>query len=499
MSATHPRAPLKPPLIALAALALVAIGVRFSRPAPTNLGAALAETSAAISEVSRLAMPAVVSISTLKTEHEVPALWDFFGHPFDREDERPHARLPGERTTPTRGPKALTVGSGFIVDPRGLILTNNHVVADAERITVQFGDQEKFVARIVGTDPRTDLAVLRLEHPPAGLRTLPFADSDRVRVGDWAIAVGSPFGLRKTVTLGIVSAKGRSQMGVLDTEDFLQTDAAINPGSSGGPLLNLKGEVIGLNTAIFSQSGGFIGIGFAIPARTAREISTELIAHGRVRRSWLGLTAQDLDPRLARYFHVPTAEGALITQVTPGSPAEAAALAPGDVVARFDRERIHSSDQLKSLVAKAPSGQPRTLEFVRAGRTEHVLIQLRETAPPTINPNQLAGTLPSPATEPTFGATLRDLLPELAHFLKLPSTDGALVIDVRPGSRAADAGLLPGDVVLMTDRHPIRGARDLRDTMRALPPAQAAVLYVQRGPPGSGERLFLPLATEAAS
>src|SRR6185437_11733647 len=261
------------------------------------------------------AIPAVVSITTVKSMTAAEAMNEMSPNstngpiPFPLGPGGP-GDLGGDKEQ-----QVVEIGSGIIIRPNGYILTNDHVVAHATRIQVSFDDKTKYPAKIIGTDPKTDLAVIRVEKAPSSLPTLSFADSDQIKVGDWAIAVGSPYGLKQSVSFGIVSAKGRAQMGILDVEDFIQTDAAINPGSSGGPLLNTAGEIIGVNTAIFSQGGGFSGIGFAVPSSIAKEVADQLISKGRVVRGWVGLYAQDLDPDLAKHFHSPSQQGALVSAI----------------------------------------------------------------------------------------------------------------------------------------------------------------------------------------
>lgn len=463
----------------------------------------LSETSDALNEVAQKAVPAVVSISTIKRVDPLSALSDdddsplggppsHLGGPSDLNgagksaESRLHGKLPAL-------PRVVTVGSGVIIDPRGYILTNHHVVEGADRITVTFDEKHKLDASLVGDDPSTDLAVIKLrEKPPGELTALAFGDSDQIKVGDWAIAVGSPFGLKRTVTMGIISAKGRGRVGILDTEDFIQTDAALNPGSSGGPLLDVHGDVIGLNTAIYSQTGGFIGIGFAVPSKIAKSVAEELIAHGRVSRSWLGLSAQDLDSKLAGYFKTPSEQGALVTQITQNSPASDAGFKPGDVVLAFDHGNIEDAAALKATVTKGKRGTPIDVDILRDGHHETRQVLLREAPAP-----QLAGQVPGPALvperDPDFGATARDLVPELARFLKMPPNTGAILTEIRPGTPAYDAGLTAGDVVLKADGHDIRGARDFTSMVRGLRKNRAVVLYVQRGPNDSGEKLFVPV------
>src|SRR5574337_177906 len=265
-------------------------------------------------------------------------------------------------------------GSGVVVDPRGYILTNNHVVEDAAEIQVQLSDQRKFSARLVGRDPKTDLAVLKIE-ARGPLPVAELGDSDRIRIGQWAIAIGNPFGLDRTVTLGIISATGRARLGVSQYENFIQTDASINPGNSGGPLLNLDGKVIGINTAIVSTGQG---IGFSIPINMAKEVMTQLIERGKVVRGWLGIAIQDLTDELAPGFGVPARNGVLVSDVMTDSPAATAGVRPGDIVVEFGGQAIREVPELQRRVAATPPGQAVPLTVIREGRRARLTVKIGE-------------------------------------------------------------------------------------------------------------------------
>jgi serine protease Do len=465
--------------------------------ATTDDSAVLNQAAGVIHTVAKRAMPAVVSITTIKdSDPDEDTLDTLFGSglsPFDLFGQGG----PGE---PSR--RTVSLGSGVIIDPSGLVLTNQHVIENAERITVAFDDRHKSPAVVVGSDTKTDVAVIKIKDksqlPP--ISALPFGDSDQVKVGDWAIAVGSPFGLKQSVTVGIVSATGRSNMGGLEAEDFIQTDAAINPGSSGGPLLNSAGEIIGLNTAIFSQTGSFIGIGFAIPSKVAREIATQIREHGKVVRGWAGLMAQDLDPELAGYFNAHGTRGALVTDVDPEGPAGQAKLAPGDVVKSFAGLAVESADHLKTLVAKAPEGSVVRMTILREGQETEKQLKIRQAPEPRkSSASQRAGQAPPDKTPPdaSLGLRVRDIVPELAEHLALPERSGALVVGVQPGSPAFDAGVLPGDVVLKAGDSAVHGAKDLNQALKHSGD-HATVLYIQRGDARSNEKLFVPVKKEAA-
>lgn len=457
----------------------------------------LTRASRAFNQIARNAMPAVVSVTTIR---RAPV---------------PHAGLlppplPGMKP-PGRiaDPRMMGIGSGSIIRKDGLILTNYHVVEEAERITVLFDDKHRHKAHVVGTDPKTDLALIQIDSNEKTKRddypTIAFGDSEQIREGDWAIAIGSPFGLNRSVSFGIVSAKGRGQMGILDVEDFIQTDAAINPGSSGGPLLNSRGELIGVNTAIFSQGGGNMGIGFAVPAKIAHEISDELVTRGRVSRGWMGLMAQDLDRDLARFFGVPGADksadtskpmpGALVSQVLPSGPAGLASIKSGDVITRYNNQPIEDASMLKALVGKTKAGSTVPMEIIREGKPESLTVAIQEQPQPLRERvrEQQAGqaALGKAPPAPSLGLAVEDIPNDIARILHLSAREGTLVVGVNPGSPAFDAGIGPGDIILSANRTPVRGAKDFKRLAKKLGSERdVAVLFVQRGPV---EKVFIPL------
>jgi Do/DeqQ family serine protease len=372
-------------LVVVAALAAglgVGIGLRvagpgwpgLARPTPSPASSALpGETPRAFVQVAERVRPAVVNIATahfLRRQRPPgsapgapPSLREYFDQYFGQ-------MPPGER-------ERAGVGSGVIIDAQGHILTNLHVIKGADEITVRFSNKREVPGRIVGTDQRTDLAVIRI--PTAdGIVAAPLGDSDRIQVGEWAIAIGSPFGLEQTVTVGVISATGRSEVGIVPYENFIQTDASINPGNSGGPLLNARGEVIGINTAILSSGQG---IGFAIPINTARRVAAALIARGRVQRGWLGLSLQPLNEDLARALGAPVDRGVVVARVLPGGPAERAGLAPNDVILRFGEVTVQDLQHFQRLVLDAPVDQPVTLRVLRKGREISVAVTVAEAPP----------------------------------------------------------------------------------------------------------------------
>lgn len=349
-------------------------GARVTLTAPTGVSLPAGRTQDFV-PVAKAVMPAVVNIFSRRSGGSAsfhgfsddPSLRRFFGDEFMKRFEDP-----GERQIPRdRG-----LGSGVIVDPSGVIVTNHHVVGQADEIKVLLADRSEFKARLVGTDPKSDLAVLKIE--AQGLPTIPWADSDQLEVGEYVLAVGNPFGLNQTVTMGIVSAVGRARMGIAEYEDFIQTDAAINPGNSGGPLVNARGEVVGINTAIFSRSGGSMGIGFAVPSNMARIVLEQLVATGRVVRGWLGVSIQDVTRELAEQAGVAEPKGVLVSDILDDSPAERAGIRRGDVIVEFEGKEVENATQLRNLVAVTEVGKQVSLTVLRNGQEQRIPVLIGE-------------------------------------------------------------------------------------------------------------------------
>ena len=346
------------------------------------------------------------------------------------------------------------VGSGVIVSEDGYILTNNHVVDGAQDLKVTLTDGREFTAKVIGRDPKTDLAVIKIS--AKGLPAIEVADSEKIEVGDLVLAVGNPFGIGQTVTMGMVSAKGRGNMG-LDYEDFIQTDAAINPGNSGGALVDAEGRLVGINTMILSRSGGSQGIGFAIPSSMARYVMDGLVTNGHITRGYLGVYIQDISPALASEFKLKEGQGALVSDVTPKSPAEKAGLKSGDVVTEFQGKAVRDSRQLKLEVAETKPGSKVTLKVLRDG-SPVTLQPVLQTLP---GEEQLAkGASPSAEDNGTLnGVTVSDIDGRARQELDIPEhLHGAVVTEVEPDSAASEAGLKPGDVILEINRHPVKTA-----------------------------------------
>lgn len=410
-----------------------------------------APPTASFADIVERIAPAVVNISTTKALSRGQALpfpepppgspfEDFFREFFDRDQE------------PEDQPRRTSsLGSGFVVDPAGYVVTNNHVIAEADEISVVFNDERSYEARLVGRDPKTDLALLKIESDSVDdFPAVTFADSDTVRVGDWMIAIGNPFGLGSTVTAGIVSARSRDiRSGPYD--DYLQVDAPINRGNSGGPSFNLDGEVIGINTAIFSPSGGNVGIGFAIPANLAVPVIESLKEDGRVKRGWLGVRIQTVTEEIAESLGLEDSEGALVASVTPGGPAEHAEIEPGDVILSFDNKTIDRMRGLPRIVAETPIGKTVDVEIWRRGEQSTITVELGELpeddelAALTVGEEGLSDT----AEVPGVGLTVARLSDELRTRFELgEETKGVVIVEVGDGSVAGEENLRPGDVIV---------------------------------------------------
>ena len=370
-------------------------------------------------------------------------------------------------------------GSGVVIDEKGFILTNNHVVGGADDIKVQFLDGKELPAKIVGTDPRSDLAVISVQAKGYALKAAPLGDSEKLAVGEWVMAIGNPFGLDHTVTVGVISAKGRSGIGDRggNYQDFLQTDASINPGNSGGPLVNLNGEVIGINTAILGP-GGNIGIGFAVPSDMAKPIVRELIASGKVRRPFLGISMQPYTSDMAKAMGGPE-KGALVGQLTPGAPAEKAGVRRGDVIVKVDGKPVLTSRDVQRFVLARRVGDAIGLEVWRDGKLTTLTAKTAELPGDDGATASVAGD-DAQASKAKLGLGLQTLTPQMSERFGLKADHGVLINAIKPGSPASEAGLARGDVILEVDRRPVRTAEE---AVKALTSERAGghVLLVQRG------------------
>jgi len=412
-------------------------------------------------EVAERLKPSVVNISTTqKAQPSRRQMEPFFRGPF--------REFFGEEFF-ERFFERRSLGSGVIVDAKGFILTNNHVVEQADEIQVTLVDERTFQAKVIGTDPKTDLAVIRIEGAK-DLKTATLGDSAKIRTGDFVIAIGNPFGLSHTVTVGVISATGRAGMGITAYEDFIQTDASINPGNSGGPLLNIDGQVIGINTAIVASGQG---IGFAIPITPAREIMDQLIKEGRITRGWLGVLIQPLTPELARQFGVKTGEGVVVGDVLEGGPAAKAGLKTGDVIQAVGGKPVSDVRGLQRVVAAIRPGTQVPLKVNRGGKEVTLNATVGQMAT-----EEAAVVTPQPFDR--HGFAVQDLTPELREKLQVKE-GGVLVSSVEPGSPAFRQGLRPGDVILEVDRQPVKSRQDLLAALQASRPEADLLLLVQRG------------------
>ena len=436
-------------------------------------------------DVAKAVKPAVVNIfatrngnseGTQSTPFEDPFFRRFFGEEWMKRFEAPKER------------KERGLGSGVIVDANGLIITNNHVVNKADEIKVFLSDKREFKAKLVGTDAKTDVAILKIE--AAGLPTVSWADSDRLEVGEFVLAVGNPFGLTQTVTLGIVSALGRAA-GIAEYEDFIQTDAAINPGNSGGALVNVRGELVGINTAIYSQSGGNMGIGFAVPSNMAHSIMEQLVQHGKVVRGWLGVSIQELTPELSLQFGVPKdTKGVLVSDVMDDSPAKKAGFERGDVIVEYDGKPMDSPAHLRNAVAQTLVGKKVTVKIIREKKTKAIELTIAE------QPKNLSQATTEDSGEAVAPAGLladievKELNNDLAGRYGLKSSDrGVVVSKVKSGSPAEEAGVREGDLVLEVNRKPVGTLKAYERVAASLPKDQAVLLLLRR----QGRAIYLTL------
>ena len=407
-------------------------------------------------DAAKAALPAVVNVATVRSTKlpDDPFFRMFFGR--NRLPRREHG-----------------LGSGVIVTADGYVLTNNHVVEGAQDIRVTLADRREMTARLIGTDSKTDLAVLKL--PGGGYPVVAVADSNRVEVAEVVLALGNPFGLSQTVTQGIVSAVGRANVGIADYEDFIQTDAPINPGNSGGALVDVRGALIGINTAILSKTGGYTGIGFAVPVNMARQVMDQLVKRGRLTRGYLGVAVQQVTPALARGLGVSAARGIVVGDVALDSPAARAGLRRGDVITAVDGKPIDDAGQFRNLIAGSAPGTTRKLTILRDGQAQTLDVPLGDA------PQRAPATAGRPGVPERPGLSVTDLTPEVARTLGLPSgLQSAVVTDVVPGSPAAEAGLRPGDVIQEVNRKPVRSAQEFaREVEQAR--GRDVVVLVNRG------------------
>lgn len=433
---------------------------------------------------SKKVTKSVVNISTTRLVNGGNAQNPFFNDPFFRRffgEEFLHSLPPHKR-------KEQSLGSGVIVDPRGYIVTNYHVIAKADEIKIYMEDKKEYVATVIGSDEKIDLAVLKIEGD--NFPAIEWGDSDKLQVGEYVLAVGNPFGLNQTVTMGIVSAVGRSNVGIADYENFIQTDAAINPGNSGGALVNTRGELVGINTAIYSRSGGYMGIGFAVPSNMARRTMQSLISYGKVIRGWLGVSIQEVTPELARQFDLSDLSGALVSEVMKGSPAGDAGIKRGDVITVVDGNLVRDITHLRNKIAGLSVGAEVLIEVIRDGKEKKIKVIIGDLADADTVSALRSDDRPS-MDNSLSGITVQEITSEIRHQLNLDiSEEGVVIVDVDVNSAAADAGLTRLDVIKEINRQAISSLDDYDRITSGLDKSQSLLLLVKR----KGRNLFVTLS-----
>ena len=439
---------------------------------------ALSKTNKAMAELVSTVTPAIVNISSTKTVRTRGFQSPFFNDPFFN---RFFGDQYGQLNKP-REYKQSGLGSGVIVNKEGYILTNNHVIKDADEIVVKLSDKREFKGKIIGSDPKTDLAVIKIDDDD--LPVLTIGDSDKLKVGEMVIAIGNPYGLSQTVTSGIVSAKGRANVGIADYEDFIQTDAPINPGNSGGALVNIRGELVGINTAIFSTSGGYQGIGFAIPTNMANSVMKSLIKEGKVIRGWLGVSIQPVSEDIAEHFNMKEQKGALVAEVVEDSPAEKAKLKRGDVIIRYDGREVDDPDHLRNMVAATLPDSKVEVVVSRDGKEKNITVEIGEI-PSDIQVASGAYDFDNVLD----GLSVRNVTPELRKSMNIPKrVSGVLVSSVGADSAAAGA-VKRDDVIMEINRTNIRNTDDYRNVVSDISSKDGVLMLLYR----NGSTLYVTL------
>ena len=465
---------------------------------------AQAQTLPNIADLAEKLLPSVVEISVVSKVSNpggnlIPQIPD--DSPFkDFFDEflKKKQQAPGDQgAAPTPDDQTVnSMGSGFIVDATGLIVTNNHVVEGADSIQVHLQDGTIMKAELVGRDPKTDLAVIRVK-PEKPLPTVAFGDSDKLRIGEWVTAIGNPFGLGGSVSLGIVSARNRD-INAGPYDDYIQTDAAINKGNSGGPLFNMAGEVVGINTAIFSPTGGSVGIGFSVPSNTAKSVVAQLEKFGETRRGWLGVKIQTVTPDIAESMGMDKARGALVADVTTGSPSEKAGVDAGDVIVEFNGRAIADSKELPRVVGETEVGKEVTLKVIRDGKEKEIKVtlgRLEDGEKLVAADDGKAKPAPAPSTVTVLGMTVSEMTPELRATFKIDEkVVGALVTEVAKDGAATDKGIEAGDVILEAGGKPVTTSGEVSAAIEsATKDGKASVLLLISKAGKTGETRFVPL------
>ncbi len=449
----------------------------FSEPAERKDIETLRNTGQVFAEIAEKVTPAVVFVSVEQVVvQQMPDF--FFGDPFEEFNDEFFKRFFGQpfprqwRQQPRQQKQIRRgQGSGFIISSDGYIMTNNHVVEGAEKITVKLSDDRELSAKVVGTDPDTDIAVIKID--ANNLPTVQLGDSDKLKVGEWVIAIGNPFGLSHTVTAGIVSAKGRSRIGLTEYEDFIQTDAAINFGNSGGPLLNIDGKVVGINSAIFSRSGSYTGIGFAIPINMAKYVYEKIRTEGKVTRGYMGIYGEDVSPEMAEHFGVKDRKGILVNKVIENSPASKSGIEKGDIIVKMDGNTVGDWNGFRNEVARKAPGKKINLTVIRNGSEKDFEVKLE------VKESKAALAEAGGKEAKQLGITVQDLTPELARqFGYTDEKSGVIVSDVDPASPAADAGITVGTLITEVNRQKVGDTQDFWKLVRKA--EDSVLLYIRR-------------------
>ena len=461
-------------LVSVLAGILLTSGLDFSKETSASAAPTTVMVPSSFSEVAKIVSPAVVNISTekvIQTQGRQP--FRHFQGPFGKDDPFHDffERFFGDR--PQREFKQRSLGSGFIIDQEGYIVTNNHVVENADKIKIKLSDGKEYEGEVVGRDHKTDIALVKSKKIH-DVNIVRLGNSDSLEIGEWVAAIGSPFGLEYTVTAGIVSAKGRV-IGSGPYDDFIQTDASINPGNSGGPLVNMRGEVVGINTAIVSRGGGNVGIGFAIPINMARRIIDQLKTSGVVTRGWLGVSIQDITQDLAEYYGLKEAKGALVGDVFEGDPADKAGIKAKDVIIEVDGKPIEDSRDLSRIIADIPVGRKVEIKALRNGKEKTFRIQIAERTDDK-------ETVASKGTEEetALGMTVSALTPPLANQFGLPDGEGVVVVAVEPDSPAADADVQVGDLILEINHQSVKTIKDYNKSIDKVEKGETISLLARR-------------------
>ena len=454
-------------IVVITALLFVAAGVLFVSQGCKREQTEVIGFPQSFADLAEKVKPAVVNISTTTTVR-VPG--NPFRHFFGPDEESPFGGFFKKffGNIPDQQLKQQSLGSGFIIDKEGYIITNNHVVEEADEIKVKLIDGRDFKAKVVGRDSKTDLALIKISSLFKDLPTIPLGDSDKMRVGDWVLAIGNPFGLGHTVTQGIISATGRV-IGSGPYDNFLQTDAPINPGNSGGPLIDLKGEVIGINSAIIASGQG---IGFAIPSNMAKSIISQLKEKGKVIRGWIGVSVQSVTPEIAQAFRLKESKGALVGDVVPGGPADKAGIKRGDIIISFAGKTINQMSDLPVITAETPVGKEVDVTVIRDGKEIQMKLKVAE-----MTEQRMASQMPPPS----LGMKVDNITPRWQKELGINDKTGVVVLDVEPGSPADDAGVQPGDVIKEVNHKPVRNLHNFNAEMSRVDKNTAMLFLIKRG------------------